>query len=215
MSSGETAFDVVDKFFSIVDSLRQQPIPVFPTVSSTSLDPPDVITITDLLTYLRETLYSPIEYWPQSAQILADLSHGNGTLFSQLKNRPFQDHPPCETCTAPYSAACQGFNPRLGMTTVAIWCSDSPTQKGLSPEEFKNTTLAMLQEQSPHFGDIIADIKAACVAWDAQAKWQYDGKFDTITTAHPILWVGTSKDPVCPIRKYGIYLFLSVQSDVD
>jgi hypothetical protein len=71
----------------------------------------------------------------------------------------------------------------------------------MTSEEFKNGTLRTLQEQSPLFGDILAQHQMKCVKWDVDAKWKFQGKFENIKTADPILWIGTTWDPVCPLQK--------------
>jgi hypothetical protein len=76
-----------------------------------------------------------------------------------------------------------------------------PSLKDLSPQEFQNGTLAMLQQQSALFGDIWAQRKMQCAKWDVEAKWKYGRKFENIRTAHPILWIGTTWDHVCPLQK--------------
>lgn len=80
----------------------------------------------------------------------------------------------------------------------AVWCADGVPHR-IRPEEFKNTTLAMLEGQTPLFGDIWAELGMQCVAWNVRPKWRYPGFFDGIRTRHPILWIGTSGDHVCPI----------------
>jgi hypothetical protein len=117
-----------------MDDLREQPLAVLPLPTSISLSP-DIITITDLLTYLRETLYTPVRSWPEAARVLADLSNRNGTRLSLIKNKSFTSALHCTSCTKPYNASRQssdlGLDPLL---SAAIWCSDGAiAQRLISP----------------------------------------------------------------------------------
>ncbi|KAL3417490.1 hypothetical protein PVAG01_10500 [Phlyctema vagabunda] len=199
---GETAEMLRKKFDSILAELINQPISVLPN-SEKDFSIPDIITSSDLLRYIHRSLYSPLKLWPDLAKILHELQHRNGTSFTTIRNesRSSKRNDRCPACDEPYSAGCQGST--LGddlEISFAIWCTDgAPAQ--LAPEEFKNTTLKHLRNQSIHFGDIWSELRMQCVGWKVRPKWNYKGTFRGIETSYPLLIIGTTGDPVCPMVK--------------
>ena len=82
-----------------------------------------------------------------------------------------------------------------------MWCADGYPGRTTGQEQFKNETLKMLMDQSPLFGDIWAELPMGCAGWDAVPKWRYSKGFKEMRTRNPILWIGTTGDPVCPMMK--------------
>lgn len=52
--------------------------------------------------------------------------------------------------------------------------------------------------QSSLIGERWATIQLPCTAWHARPNWRYEGNFCNVT-AHPILFVGNTIDPVTPL----------------
>ncbi len=69
------------KFEDTVESLYQNPIGV-PASGSTA---PDLVTYSDIMMVIRQALYGPIQFFPNLANLLNDLSHRNGTSLATVK----------------------------------------------------------------------------------------------------------------------------------
>jgi TAP-like protein len=204
-STSDTEALLRKKFDSLLLDLKKQPIAVLPLTGHSSAYIPNIVTASDLLNYLQASTYTPVQYWPAVAGILRDLSSGNGTSLSIVKENRFKEKTPCATCEDPYSPSCQ--LPNLGddpTKSGSVWCSDGPDYRIPGPE-YMDTSLKLLEEQSPLFGAMWAEIKMQCLAWDVKPTWKYPGKFQDIETSHPIMWIGTTGDHVCPLAKY-VYL---------
>jgi hypothetical protein len=113
----------------------------------------------------------------------------------------FEVELPKEPCIKPYSLECQGpaFGEDIEVST-SIWCGDvDPIH--VTPNEFKDTTLAMLLDQSPLFGDLWAEFRMECALWKSTPKWRNTAPFKNIETNHPLLFMSTTLDYVCPMMK--------------
>ncbi|KAL6722282.1 hypothetical protein ACLMJK_001389 [Lecanora helva] len=189
------------KFKSIVETLRNDPI----GVSSDKNLAPDLITYTDVKRLISKAVYAPIQYWPLLASLLLDLNHRNGTAFAAIKQASPPIHPLSKHCqhAAPYSQECIDPAISAGDSASAIVCSDGNGTHGMTQAEFAEYA-AQLREQSWLIGDVWAQIRLACVAWNIKPKWRFGGPFGG-KTAKNMLFVGNKVDPVTPVRKYVPY----------
>lgn len=203
-SPSDTEASLRQEFDSLLSSLKKQPIAVLPSTESLIFYTPDIVTASDLLFQIQKSIYTPLVLWPALAGLLRDLSNGNGTSLAIAKQKVLQRQATYTECEEPYSPSCH--LPRLGddpMKSGAVLCSDGP-RLHVSAQEYLNTTLRLLEEQSPLFGAAWAEIGMQCIAWDVDSAWKYPGTFKDIETAHPILLIGTTGDPVCPLARYVI-----------
>lgn len=183
------------KFEDTVDSLYNNPIGV-PASGSIA---PDLITYSDMMRVIREAFYSPIQLFPNLANLLNDTSKRNGTSFAIVKQAPQRVSTPSEECldAPPYAPGCRTPGSE---TTSAILCTDGDFRTyGMSKAEYK-AYVDELRQQSRWFGDTWAEIRLTCVGYDVKPKWRFPGPF-TGQTEKPMLLLGNYYDPVTPIRK--------------
>ena len=183
------------KFEDIVDSLHDNPIG---TPAADSLAP-DLITYSDMMWVIRQAFYSAMQFFPNLASLLNDISNGNGTSFAIAKQASQRVSTPSEECldAPPYAPGCRipGFE-----TQAAILCTDADSRNyGMSREDCK-TYADELRQQSRWFGDSWAHIRVSCVGYDVKPKWRVPGPFEG-QTAKPMLLLGSLYDPVTPLRK--------------
>ncbi|OKL62049.1 hypothetical protein UA08_02401 [Talaromyces atroroseus] len=80
-ATGESAEDTKIYFDQILSSMQTGPI----VVSGNPNRAPDVVTYSDLKTLIGEALYAPYKLFEPLAKVIAEVSRGNGTYLSQLK----------------------------------------------------------------------------------------------------------------------------------
>lgn len=183
------------RFEDTVDFLYHNPVGV-PATGSIA---PDLITYSDMMWVIRQAFYSPIEFFPNLASLLNDLSNGNGTSFALAKQASQQVSIPSKEClnAAPYTPRCRTPGAE---TQPAILCTDADFRTyGMSREDYK-AYADELRQQSRWYGDTWAEIRITCVGYDVKPKWRFPGPFAG-ATAKPMLILNNLLDPVTPIRK--------------
>ena len=189
---------IKQRFQRIVTSLQGNPIGV---VGGGSIAP-DLITYSDLLWTIRQAVYAPLKYWPTLAALLVDIESRNGTAFALSKQQELQISVPSDRCgeAAPYTPYCSiPPNKPIEDTQTAIHCSDRNTTYDLDRSAF-TAYVANLTDQNRLLGPSFAHVRLNCVRWNSRPKWRFSGPF-VGETAHPMMIVGTARDPVTPIRK--------------
>jgi hypothetical protein len=117
---------------------------------------------------IRKLIYRPLDYFPEMADLLADIVHGNGSAFAAYKQRahkptcPFSksnsDHDSCQT----YSGGWE--------VTKAILCSDGRDITNTTKEDFRGIRKALYQ-QSRWMGEFWSTVTLPCVHWRVRPKW--------------------------------------------
>ena len=189
---------IKQRFEHILASLEGKPI----GVAGHGSIAPDLITCSDLLWTIRIAVYAPLRYWPTLAALLVDIERRNGTSFAMSKQQELQISMPPDQCVEapPYTPYCAIPPHReLGETPTAILCSDRNTTYDLDRSAFASYA-AKLKDQNWLLGPFWAQIRLGCVQWNLKPKWRFPGPF-VGETAHPMMVVGTARDPVTPIRK--------------
>ncbi|CAD0107862.1 unnamed protein product [Aureobasidium uvarum] len=191
---------IAQRFSNITKSLLQNPI----GVPGTNVSSPDLITHSDLQKFLGHALYGPLYMFSPLAIVMAEIEHGKGNILAKTKratdSRLLTTLPKECQKDGPYSRAC---NPGYGgsdeyMIHLAIMCSDAESKINTTKEQVEEL-MGDLMEQSKMFGDVWATSMIPCTQWHARPKWPYTGHLNA-TTAHPILFIGNTFDPVTPIR---------------
>ena len=167
---------------------------------------PAIVTLNDLQRLVfREIVYNPLTGFPDTVKVLDELSRGQGTTLADIKRGaiPIIGQAVDSQCEkdGPYSYAC--LKPSLvnGMdwgVGAAIACSDGLPRTQETKDEFREY-VDELAAQSALIGNWWATIMLPCTAWKARPDWRYDGNF-TAKTAHPILFIGNTVDPVTPLH---------------
>ena len=183
------------KFEDTVDFLYNNPVGV-PATGSVA---PDLITYSDMMWVIRQAFYGLIQFFPNLASLLKDLSNRNGTSFALAKQASQQVSIPSKECldAQPYAPECRTPGAE---TQPAILCTDADFRTyGMSKEDYK-AYADELRQQSRWFGDTWAHIRMTCVGYNVKPKWRFSGPF-TGQTAKPMLILNNLLDPVTPIRK--------------
>ncbi|KAH9838837.1 TAP-like protein [Teratosphaeria destructans] len=179
-----------------IQDLKDDPI----GVASDGHYGPTAVTHADLMKLIRDIVYWPLADFPLTVQILHDLRNRNGTSLRAWtrSQQPPLGEPLSKTCLqdGPYSAAClRGATPSAN---AAIACSDGWPHRLDEPRERYRRYADRLTAASRLIGASWASIMMPCTAWHARPHWRYDGDFRD-GTAHPILFVGNTVDPVTPL----------------
>ena len=196
------AHEVLNKLQSLAESLRATPV----GVPGTATRSPQLITYSDVISALFNSLYAPIQVLPVLAQALHNLMNANGTSFAVLKGerqRPNPLHLSGERGsreTQSYgSQLCQIQRHSPGDARTAIICADSNTTYGMTQSDFQ-TYIETLEQQSQMFAGIFAQVRLKCISWELRPSWRFQGPFEG-HPLNPMLILGTLADPVTPIRK--------------
>lgn len=160
-------------FNDIIRSLEDAPI----AVSASDIRGPEIITYNDVKSVVREALYSPFRTFEILAQIMLDISHGNGTLLAdaKLKQQPSPDVGPKCGSNGPYSEEC--FSPPVDYAEEvvgAISCADGPDQTSMTTTDFLEY-LEGVRRESIYLGDRWARNRLLCIFWKLRPNVTYSG----------------------------------------
>ncbi|KAI9843251.1 MAG: hypothetical protein M1837_006540 [Sclerophora amabilis] len=194
--TGKSSDDIKSFFESIVASMKGNPL----AVEASRTRGADIITFTDVKALIKDALYKPLDRFSMMAELLADISRGNGT--------PFADHKSTQrtiSCSTPevggegkvYPETCGIPQDARFEVPAAILCSDGESLAGMTPESYKGYW-QILQNQSSLIGDSWAHIKMPCTGWTIRPKWRFNGPISG-NTSHPLLIIGNTFDPVTPL----------------
>ncbi|RFU27218.1 hypothetical protein B7463_g9121, partial [Scytalidium lignicola] len=190
---------------SISSGLTSTPL----AVPASSYRGPETITSSDLKRLIGQCLYDPRSSFPVLGRLLQDLSTEDGASFADYKaalkeisipdiqNGIYNLSARCKS-DGPYTPACHRPNEWHEESLLGISCGDGRMGYNITKEGFK-AYWSLLRDQSKASADVWAEWDLMCVGWKAESKWKYEGPFSG-NTAHPILFVGNTLDPVCPLR---------------
>ena len=186
-------------FKHILESLKSDPV----SVPATGSLAPDIITYSKVKRAIFNSLYAPIQDFPTLIHQLADLSNKNGTSFAAAKQQQqsatSSNLPPRCLTAPPYDQECSIPRQSSGETRMAILCTDFNATSGMTRPAFE-AYVEELRAQSWLISDVFAQVRMQCVGWDLRPRWRFPGPYAG-QTAKPMLMVGTTRDPVTPIRK--------------
>jgi hypothetical protein len=152
---------------SLIPSLKEDPI----SVLGTGTHGPEIITYSDMMQMIRNVLYSPLKRFPQMAELLADIVHGNGSAFASFKQELHRPSCPLQECKATAETC---LPPTSWETTSGIMCSDGSDVTSNAKEDFK-VTLNTLLGQSKWMGEAWSTIVLPCLHWKGKAAWTLSG----------------------------------------
>jgi pimeloyl-ACP methyl ester carboxylesterase len=184
----------------LLNAIRDDPL----SVPGTTERGPELITWSDIRLLVAPSLYQPLQLFSKLAELLQDLTEGNGTLFAEHKMRNQAQlcnrNPglPEEVCEEPFSHGCilPGWSPYDASS--AVLCTDAaPEEVRFTEAEFENYWHG-LRNQSHIMGDYWAQTRLSCAGWLAKAKWRFHGPVGG-NTSHGILYIGNTLDPVTPL----------------
>jgi hypothetical protein len=149
--------EILQNFKSLIWTLYKTPLLVR---SSHNVDP-DIITGSDLLSYLRDWTYQFYNLSPQAAEFLAALYSGNGTSFAAYKQASLQ------TLTA---------ESNFYESKMAIECSDMDPLL-VDEDTYRREFWDVYRRQSWLLGNRVALVRMMCAAWSIRPQWGFDGLF--------------------------------------
>ena len=192
-NGGTTTRDVETRTQRILNSLLHNPLPV--------IGPnPEVITYSDAKHLIFVGLYMPTINFPLIANLLAGVEQGNGTLFADML-RPYHELA-CEANPESVSNALAPFDGATGVlspdSTMAISCADGDDQSWMTKEQYSEYWKE-LAEISPAIGPMWAMFRMYCIHYSARPVYRFTAPFEA-NTSHPILLIGTTADPVTPLK---------------
>ena len=199
--------DLGQKVTKFMLHLRDNPIPV---VHNGTVD---MITISDVRYQIFDYLYSPMERYPWTGQMLADLMAGNTTLL--IPELPRIKIPKSPTglginedpAPPPRKWSASGYEHQME-ATPSILCGDGDSLTNMTKADFKSY-LALLRHQEPIAAGYWAGIKLPCVFWPdslrPEGRNRFAGPFTSKQSNYspgssPILFIGNTADPVTPVR---------------
>jgi pimeloyl-ACP methyl ester carboxylesterase len=193
-ATGETTTgDVETRTQGIINSLLHNPLAV--------IGPnPEVITYSDAKHLIFAGLYEPMINFPVIANLLAGVEQGNGTLFAEML-RPYHGL----TCQANVKTVSDTSTPFHGATgvlspdsTMAISCADGDDQSWMTKEQYSEYWKE-LARISPAIGPMWSMHRMYCIHYSARPVYRFTAPFEA-NTSHPILLMGTTADPVTPLK---------------
>jgi pimeloyl-ACP methyl ester carboxylesterase len=199
--------DLGQKVTKFMLHLRDNPIPV---VHGGTVD---LITISDVRYQIFDYLYSPMERYPWTGQMLADLMAGNTTLLvPELPRIKIPKSPTGlsiseDPVPPPRKWRESGYEHQME-ATPSILCGDGDSLTNMTKKDYKSY-LALLQHQEPLAAGYWAGIKLPCVFWPdslrPEERNRFSGPFTSKRSNYspgssPVLFIGNTADPVTPVR---------------
>ncbi|TKA27568.1 hypothetical protein B0A50_04399 [Salinomyces thailandicus] len=184
-----------DAYNQLLSDIKDDPL----AVPGTEQRGPEIISWTDLKLLIKDALYQPIHSFPILAEMMQDITHGNGSRFADYKHggRKALCHS-SDKCKTPYSHDCILPGWSAYDVAPAVLCSDAEDSGVFTEDDFRSYW-GELQNQSHAMGDYWAATRLTCAGWQAKAKNGFKGPFGA-NTSHPLLFVGNTLDTVTPFR---------------
>ena len=154
---------IVESFMSVVADLKKNPIGVPATADHAA----DVATYGDLKEFFWSTAtYKPLTKFHRAAEVLLELSQGNGTGLLQARFDKIKDlgsglSAQCKK-DGPYSRSCYRETGEWNENAaIAIMCTDSTGHNNLTKEEYWEYAQGLMG-QSRLLGDVWAKLRLPC-----------------------------------------------------
>ncbi|KAH9943796.1 alpha/beta-hydrolase [Amylocystis lapponica] len=173
---------IKDRVDSIMDRLEADPIAL--PFASTG---PTVFTKHDFVKMLFRATYKPTAQFSDIAKILVSAESSNTTALAEL------------TTKLSFECTCKQ-DPAWLVDTQAFYfiaCGDAETVS-FDPDAYR-TFFEELYSVSPFAAPIWAVHIIQCSQWSIRPKWRYTGPLAANNTAHPLLVISPTYDPVCPL----------------
>ncbi|KAI0133828.1 TAP-like protein-domain-containing protein [Xylariales sp. AK1849] len=149
---------------------------------------PNILTQDILLLNIDTQLLSPYSTFPTLASDLAGLLSGNTSAarkFLLPGKISCLDKPAAVPAWIP-----EGRN--------AVMCTDGPDLRNGTLDDFRAWEQRLSNTSKLFVGATASEGHLDCYFWPVRPTWRFTGPFGG-KTRHPILWIGTRADPVCPL----------------
>ncbi|CAG8016740.1 unnamed protein product [Penicillium olsonii] len=194
--------------------LEQQILNVSIPVMASATRGPEVVTWTDIKAIQRVAIYQPLLAFPVLADRMTELAKGNPVPMADFKHGSHFGACPSNKCSraGPWSPDCATSQDNMLYAMAAIMSSDAEHMTTLNMQEFR-AIWDSLRADSDTLGDYWAQLHLSCVGWKTKAKYPFTGTYPSrlvfprltplgpwgTTTAHPMLFVSNTLDPVTPL----------------
>ncbi|CAG8893419.1 unnamed protein product [Penicillium egyptiacum] len=180
--------------------LEQQILNTSIPVAASAARGPEVVTWTDIKAIQRVAIYQPLLAFPVLADRMTELGKGNAVPMADFKHGNHFGACPSNKCSlaGPWSQECATSQDNMLYAMAAIMCSDGEHLTTLNIEQFREEWSSLVAD-SASLGDYWAQLQLSCVGWKAKAKCPFTGPWGA-TTAHPMLLVSNTLDPVTPLH---------------
>jgi hypothetical protein len=159
-----------DDMESILQTLNDTPL----AVAGSDTHGPEVITYSDVMRLVEDTLYDPLGRFPRLADLLTDISRGNGSEFASFKTKGQVTACPYRLSGDPHEIRdCPPYEETLLETSASIHCTDDDFS--ILPKRDFEDYYSIVRNQSRWMGDIWAAWSLSCWGWKTRPKWRYDG----------------------------------------
>jgi hypothetical protein len=166
---------------SILQVLNNTPL----AVPGSDSHGPDVITYSDVMRLIEDTLYDPLVRFPRLSNLLTDVSRGNGSEFASFRAKGQASACPYQPPGDPHQIRdCPPYTETILETSVSIDCTDGEDLSVLPRKDFEDYH-ATLREQSKWMGDYWASWTLSCWGWKTRPKWRYDGNDSALHFSYP------------------------------
>ena len=176
-----------DRFFTIVDGLKQNPVPI------PLAEPASVLTYKDFVNQILTAVYGPTIWFPILAATIHAIETANQTTLAALAPI-ITDSVACDC--APPGPPALADNSYDAFSSVACGDADPQTFDRAAFQAF----FADLAHTAPTVGPIWAAYHLGCTQWPVRPNSRYTGPLAARNTAHPLLIVQPKFDPVTPLR---------------
>jgi len=216
-SDTKSLFDLEKKMIKLLERLRNNPLSVVHDGAA------DLVTYYDMTNLIHGAAYAPLYFWPDVAQVAHDLLNNNGTsIIKYLKNlqipqgpEPTNPEPPKDDDDSGVGFKIQnnslphppGYAGGLE-AAVSILCGDGEPLTSLTKHDWQ-IRLSHLKNQSLIAGPFWAAIPFACQHWPTSIRPHEHNRFtgpfesklaDYDARGSPLLFIGSTADPVTPLR---------------
>lgn len=141
---------------------------------------PDVITYSDILRVVKETVYDPLKLFPQLANLFTNVSKGSGSEFAAYKMKTKSPVCPFQLSDDTHEIReCPPYSETSLDTLVSISCTDGQDLSTASQEAFQSY-YNILRQQSKWMADYWVSWTLSCWGWKTRPSWRYDGSYDIL-----------------------------------
>lgn len=213
----ESLFDLEKKMIKLLERLRDDPLPVVHDGAA------DLVTYYDMTNLIHGAAYAPLYFWPGVAQVAHDLLNGNATSITKyLKNLQVPQGPEPTNPDSPRDGDDARFTLKLSNDSLpyppdypggldgatSILCGDGEPLDSLTKHDWQ-LRLSQLKNQSLIAGPFWAALPFACQRWPVSLRPfernRFTGPFESKLVDYdergsPLLFIGSTADPVTPLR---------------
>lgn len=141
---------------------------------------PEIITYSDVMRYIKLSVYRPIESFPKLADVLSAVSLGDGSLLADIKHAGQASICPVENRQGVLNS-CPPYKELMLETLQSISCTDGEDLSNHGKDDFFNH-YRVLKGQSRWMSDIWASFTMPCWGWKTRPKWRYGGMPPQLST---------------------------------